>query len=282
MTGGIFAMVIGAAMLHAIWNALVKSGADKTLGIAAVVMGQGVIAVLVLPFVAALDWSCWPWLVASVVLHIGYQFFLGSAYRTGDLTQVYPIARGVAPLIVAAVSVTLLGVVLRAMELVAIGVIAAGIMSLSLVRQRDGLRNRKAAGLAVITGCFIAGYSLVDGTGARIAGTGLGFYAWSSLANTVFYAAIGSALRPGMMRELRGMGKVVLIGGGASFVAYAMVVNAFMHAPIALVTALRETSIVFALLIGVFFMGERLDLGKVVSTLLTLCGAALLRLSKGS
>jgi len=83
------------------------------------------------------------------------------------------------------------------------------------------------------------------------------------------------------MRDLRGMGRVILIGGGASFIAYAMVVNAFMHAPIALVTALRETSIVFALLIGVAFMGERLDLPKVVSTMLTLIGAGLLRLSKG-
>ncbi len=274
-------MVIGAAILHAVWNALVKSGADKTLGIAAVVMGQGVFALLALPFAAVPDWACWPWFVASIALHIGYQFFLGTAYRMGDLTQVYPIARGVAPLIVGGVSVTLLGVALEAMELIAIGIIAAGIMSLSLVRQRDGLRNRKAAMMALVTGCFIAGYSLVDGTGARVAGTALGFYAWSTLGNTALYMAIGSAVRPGFMRDLRGMGRVVLIGGGASFIAYAMVVNAFMHAPIALVTALRETSIVFALLIGVAFMGERLDLPKVVSTMLTLIGAGLLRLSKG-
>jgi len=255
MTGGVFAMVIAAAVLHAVWNALVKSGADKTLSIAAVVMGQGVMALLVLPFVPMLDWSCWPWLVASVGLHVG--------------------------LIVATVSVTMLGVVLEALELAAIGIIVAGIMSLSLVRQRDGLRNGNAAGLALITGCFIAGYSLVDGLGARIAGTGLGFYAWSSLINTVVYAAGGSALRPGLMREMRGMGRVIAIGGAASFIAYAMVVNAFMQAPIALVTALRETSIVFALLIGVGFLGERLDLPKVVSTMLTLGGAVLLRLSKG-
>ena len=281
MSGGIFAMVIGAAVLHAVWNALVKGGSDKALGIAAVVAGQGVFALLVLPFAAMPDWSCWPWFVASVALHIGYQIFLGRAYRTGDLTQVYPIARGVAPLIVAAVSVFVLGVTLGATELAAIGVIAAGIMSLSLVRQRDGLRNRNAASLALVTGCFIAAYSLVDGTGARVAGTGLGFYAWSSLANTVLYAVLGSTVRPGMLREVWSMKRVMLAGGGASFVAYAMVVNAFMHAPIALVTALRETSIVFALLIGVGFLGERLDLGKVVSTLLTLCGAALLRLSKG-
>jgi len=274
-------MVIGAAVLHAVWNALVKGGVDKTLGIAAVVTGQGVFAILAIPFAMVPHWSCWPWFVASVVLHNGYQIFLGRAYRTGDLTQVYPIARGVAPLIVAAVSVLVLGVVLGTTELVAIGIIAAGIMSLSLVRQRDGLRNRNAALLALVTGCFIASYSLVDGTGARVAGTGLGFYAWSSLANTVVYAAFGSVVRPGLLRAVWSMKRVMLIGGGASFVAYAMVVNAFMHAPIALVTALRETSIVFALLIGVGFLGERLDLGKVFSTALTLCGAALLRLSKG-
>ncbi len=281
MSGSIFLMVIGAALLHAIWNALVKGGGDKTLSIAAVVVGQAIFALLVMPFVPIPDWQCWPWFVASIVLHIGYQFFLGNAYRTGDLTQVYPIARGVAPLIVATVSIAFLGVVLGTLELVAIGVIAAGIMSLSLVRQRDGVRNRGAAVLALVTGCFIAGYSLVDGTGARIAETGVGFYAWSSFANTIFYILIGVKVRPNLLQDLRGMGKVILIGGGASFVAYAMVVNAFMHAPIALVTALRETSIIFALLIGVGFLGERLDLPKVFSTMLTLCGAALLRLSKG-
>ena len=281
MSGGVFLMVIGAALLHACWNALVKGGSDKTLGIAAVVVGQAIFALLVIPFVPLPAWECWPWFLASIVLHIGYQFFLGNAYRTGDLTQVYPIARGVAPLIVGTVSVVFLGVVLDTLELVAIAVIAAGIMSLSLVRQRDGLRNRGAAGLALVTGCFIAGYSLVDGTGARIAGTGVGFYAWSSFANTIFYILIGMKMRPTLLRDLRGMGKVILLGGSASFVAYAMVVNAFMHAPIALVTALRETSIIFALLIGVGFLGERLDLSKVFSTMMTLCGAALLRLSKG-
>ncbi len=281
MSGAVFAMVIGAAVLHAVWNALVKGGSDKVLGIAAVVLGQGVAALLVLPFVPALDWACWPWMVAGVGLHIGYQVFLGSAYRIGDLTQVYPIARGVAPLLVAAVSVALLGVALSQAELLAIGVIAAGIMSLSLVRRGDGMRNGKAALLALVTGCFIAGYSLVDGLGARIAGTGLGFYAWSSLANTVLYMAGAAVVRPGLVRALGGMGRIVAIGGGASFVAYALVVNAFMQAPIALVTALRETSIVFALLIGVGFLGERLDLRKVVSTMMTVCGVALLRLSRG-
>ena len=280
MSGSIFLTVIGAAMLHAVWNAVVKGGDDKTLGIAAVVTGQAIFALLVMPFVPIPAWECWPWFVASIVLHIGYQFFLGSAYRAGDLTQVYPIARGVAPLIVATVSVVFLGVVLGTTELVAVAIIGAGIMSLSLVRQNDGLQNRGAAGLALVTGCFIAGYSLVDGLGARIAGTGVGFYAWSSFANTVVYLLIGMKLRPSLPRELRGMGRVILIGGGASFVAYAMVVNAFMHAPIALVTALRETSIIFALLIGVGFLGERLDLPKVVATMLTICGAALLRLSK--
>jgi len=136
-------MVIGAAILHAVWNALVKSGADKTLGIAAVVMGQGVFALLALPFAAVPDWACWPWFVASIALHIGYQFFLGTAYRMGDLTQVYPIARGVAPLIVGGVSVTLLGVALEAMELIAIGIIAAGIMSRWSMARARGWRARR-------------------------------------------------------------------------------------------------------------------------------------------
>ena len=199
----------------------------------------------------------------------------------GDLTQVYPIARGSAPLIVALVSVVLLGVQLNSFELLAILVIGSGIISLALVRQSDGTQNRNAALVALITGGLIASYSLIDGIGARLAGTSLGFYCWLAIGNGLLMIAFLALRSPQTLRALPRNGMPILfVGGGASFIAYALVTWAFTQAPIALVTALRETSIVFALLIGVFFLKERLSLLKVFSTMTTLLGAVLLRYAR--
>jgi drug/metabolite transporter (DMT)-like permease len=281
MTATVFLAVIAAAMLHAVWNAVVKGGRDKHLGMTAIVLGHAPLAVLCLPFVPSPAIESWPYLAGGIALHFGYQLFLLSSYRIGDLTQVYPMARGTAPMLVAGFSVTVLGVELSPGELLAVLMIGTGIMSLSLVRQRDGLRNGRAAAMAFATGCFIAGYSLVDGLGARQAGTAVGFYSWLTIINAVLFAITMSWLRPGLLRRLSGEAAPALIfGGGASFIAYALVIWAFTHAPIALVTALRETSIIFALLIGVFFLKERLDLAKVVSTMITVSGAVLLRYSR--
>lgn len=281
MDGPVFLAVIGAAVLHATWNALVKSGDDKTLSMAAIVIGHIPLAMLALPFVPLPASESLPYLFTGMLLHFGYQMFLLKSYQIGDLTQVYPIARGSAPLIVALVSVVFLGVQLNALEVVAILIIGTGIISLTLVRRSDGVQNWNAAAVALITGGFIASYSLVDGLGARLAGTSLGFYCWLSIGNAFLMSAYLALRSPKTLRALPQQGKLMLfLGGGASFVAYAIVTWAFTQAPIALVTALRETSIVFALLIGVFFLKEPLSLLKVFSTMTTLLGAILLRFAR--
>lgn len=281
MSAGIFAIVIAAALLHALWNAVLKGGADKYTGMCAVVLGQGMFGMLALLFVPLPAAASLPYVAAGVALHIGYQVFLLQSYRIGDLTQVYPIARGTGPLIVAGVSVGFLGVELGLMELAGVVAIGAGIMSLCLVRQADGIRNGPAAALAVTTGCFIAAYSLVDGIGARLAGTAVGFFGLLSALNALAFTAIVAAWRPQTLRRVPAAYRVVVLGGGASFAAFALVVYAFTQAPIALVAALRETSVIFALLIGVIFLKERLDLAKVIATAVTIGGAALLGLAKG-
>jgi len=149
-----------------------------------------------------------------------------------------------------------------------------------MVRRSDGLRNAQAAGLAVVTGGFIAGYSLVDGLGARAAGTALGYYGCLSILNAAAFAAIMRVMRPGVVRRVVVLdGRFALGAGGASFLAYAMATWAFTVAPIALVAALRETSIIFALLLGVVVLKERMDLLKILATLCTLVGIGLMRLS---
>ena len=273
MSAVIFFTVILAAALHAAWNAMVKSGKDKYHGTAAVVIGQAVFAIPTLFFVPVPDPSSYTLILAGIGLHLGYQFFLMASYKAGDLTQVYPLARGSAPLIVALVSVALLGVSLQPVELGAI----------ALVGKRDGLHDRKAAVLAVTTGCFIASYSLIDGLGAREAGTALGYYGWLTIGNALAFGAITAVVRPSALKWIPRQGlRLTLIGGGASYAAYALVVWSFTQAPIALVTALRETSIVFALLIGVFVLREKLSLGKVVSTMIVLAGVLMTRLGRST
>lgn len=277
----VFVAVLFAAALHAVWNAMVKHTGDKLASMAAVSIGHLPLALLALFLAPAPAPESWPYIAVSVLLHVGYQVFLVFAYRIGDLTQVYPIARGAAPMIVAGVSMLLLGVHLSATETLSVALIGIGIMSLVLVRRSDGMRNPRAALLALATGGFIAAYSLVDGLGARLAGDAFGYCAWLMIGSAGVFSLSLAVLRPAVLiRTFARERRTMLLGGGASFAAYAVVIWAFTQAPIALVTALRETSIVFALIIGVGFLKERLNLAKLVSTAVTLSGAILLRVSR--
>lgn len=272
--------VLAAALLHASWNFLVKRTADKYLSMSGVVVGHVPFALAALLSAPLPRPESLPYILGGAALHVGYQLFLLSAYRFGDLSQVYPLARGAAPLLVAAVSMLFLGAQLGRFELAAVTVIGVGIMSLAAVRHGDGPRNRRAPALALITGGFIAAYSLVDGLGAREAGTAVGFYGWLSAVNGLIFALIIRLVRPGLVtRAVTHHWRLTLLGGGASFFSYAIVTWAFTMAPIPLVTALRETSIVFALVLSVLVLKERLNLMKALATAAMLLGVVLLRLS---
>ena len=277
----VFVAVLLAAILHATWNALVKNASDKFISMSAIVIGHSPFACIAVMSAPLPDPSSWPYILVGAGLHVGYQLFLLLSYRIGDLSHVYPIARGVAPLLVAGISVLLLGVKLSLAEVTAILAIGVGIVSLVFVRGSEGLRNPRAATMALITGCFIASYSLIDGLGAREAGTALGFYGWLSIVNAIVFVLIAATNKQGGLRKVAREGsRIAVLGGGASFIAYSLVIWAFTQAPIALVTALRETSIIIAMLIGVFFLREKLNLAKVVATTLTFFGAILLRTSR--
>lgn len=279
MTTPVFLAVLLAALLHAAWNAAVRGGADKTVSMAAVVLGQGAIGATCLPFLDLPAAPSWPWIASGVVLHLGYQHFLLAAYRAGGLSEVYPLARGTAPLIVTAVSVGVLGVALDAVELAGIVLICGGIASVVLVRTNGAFRlPGRATVMALCTSAFIAAYTINDGLGARLSDAPVAFFGWQTLFTAIAFFAILPFWRPAAIRALPRAGLTILLGGGASFAAYALVVWAFTQAPIATVAALRETSIVFAVILGVVLLGERLALRRVVSAFLTLAGAALLRL----
>ncbi len=281
MTAGVFAMVFGAAVLHAAWNTMVKVNADRLVMIAIMMMSQVAVGILVVPFVASPTLESWPYLGASCVLNTSYCLFLIKAYRYGDLSHVYPLSRGCAPLIVAVISVAVVGETMTRQAGFSVVVIALGIMSLTLTRGREGFREPKAILYAVGTGVFIAGYTVVDGLGARLAESAESYTFWSHLLNGIPISLVALYLRRGQVRASLGKcWKVGVLGGLISLLAYWIVTWAMTQAPLALVSAVRESSMVFAVLFGVFFLKERLDLARLASIGITLIGTAMLKISR--
>ena len=278
----VFFLVLLAALLHASWNAFVKQNGDRVLFMAVMMAGSGLAAFMIVPFLDAPARESWPYVATSVVLHIGYPLFLLTAYKFGDLSHVYPLARGSAPLIVALVSATVIGEALSAQSVFAVIIMAAGIMSLSLTRGAQNLWNPKAVFFALGTGIFIAAYTLTDGIGARLAGSAHSYAAWMmGLEGIPFLAVVLIRRGKRALPQIRNMWKTAVLMGLMSLAAYWSVIWAMTVAPIALVAAIRETSIIFALLFGVFFLKERLSLLKLASTFMTLFGVVLLKINRG-
>ncbi len=276
MATGTFLIIIFAAVLHAGWNAVVKSGEDKLLQMTAVMSGHIPFAIITLYFVPPLNFACWPNLLLGVIFHFGYQIYLVESYKKGELSQVYPIARASAPLIATIISFFFLSVELGLIELIAIALIIVGLISTTGVRVQHVPKS--AAVSAIITGCFIASYSLVDGYGGRLGGSPVAYYCWLSLINGpimwIYYARFSLS----SFSNLFGSAKWVFFGGGlASFAAYCLVMWAFSKAPIPVVMAIRETSIIFAFLIGIIFLKEKMTMAKMVGAILAVSGIIVLR-----
>lgn len=281
MTGTVFAMVLGAALLHAVWNTLVKVNADRLVMMAMMMSGQAIIAVSVLPFVAFPTPAAWPYIWASTALHSGYYLFLIMAYRYGDLSHVYPIARGSSPLIVAFVTVVFVGEILSRQATWSVALIALGIMSLTLTRGASGLREPRAILFALGTGVFIASYTIVDGLGARLAYSAHSYTFWLNAIDSIPLVLVAAYLRRGEIRpQVQKTWKIGMFAGVVSLIAYWIVIWAMTQAPMAMVSAVRETSMIFAVLFGVFFLKERLNLARLASTAVTLAGAVMLKTSK--
>ena len=251
---GVTLAVLGAALLHASWNALIKSGGDVQFDTALVALGSSVVVLPLLPFVPPPEPAAWPWLAASAVIHVGYFIALVGAYRAGDLSHGYPIMRGLAPLLVALSAFAWFAETLSAAAWTGVGLVSAGVVSLGVVGGRASLAaSLWATGNAVI----IASYTLVDAVGVRAAGGAERYVVWFFLfmglpyALIVFAARRGEALRYAAQRWRRG-----LLGGACAATAYGIALWAMTRAPVAAVAALRETSVIFAALIGAWLLKE--------------------------
>jgi drug/metabolite transporter (DMT)-like permease len=283
LTSGVLAAVLGAAVLHALWNSLVKSARDKFLSSAVVALWCGAaafVAALVLPRPAE---AAMPFIVASAIIHIVYFLLVGRLYHSADLSVAYPMMRGSAPLITAVIALAALGEAPGPIASLGVAALVAGVLTIGASGLAHGRINQPTIVVALINSAVIAVYSVIDGQGARLSGAGAAFaFAYNSWAD----ALTALAYLP-VILFLRGRAAAVafsqdwrrgLIGGLAAFIGYAIVVWAMTRAPIAAVAALRETSVVFASIIGVVALREPFHAQRAIAALVILAGIILLRI----
>jgi drug/metabolite transporter (DMT)-like permease len=251
--------VLLAALLHAGWNAMVKGGGDAlhdTAGIIVGAMAIGLPFLFVVPLPAA---AAWPFIVASVTVHLAYYWLMISAYRVGDLSLVYPLMRGVAPLITAVAGIAVLGETPPAVAWLGMLLVSGGVFLLGY-RALGHAPSRAAVVFALSNAAVIALYTLIDGHGARVSGNAWSYIVWLFVLDGIpFSLWMLATRRASFVAHLRGRSLRALAGGALSAAAYAISVWAMTQAPVALVASLRETSVLFAALLGARLLGERLS-----------------------
>ena len=267
---GVTALVLLSALLHASWNALMKRSGDSLLSIWGMTLAGGLSSALVTPFVSFPPREVWPLLVASQVLHVLYMITLAYGYRVGHLNQVYPIARGLAPCIVALFAFGFAGERLGPAQAFGLVVVAGSIASLALsapIAEASAPRDarRHAVWAALLTGILIGGYSYVDAQGARGSAAALDFIIWSFVLDIFPITLVVLALRRGeLVRFVRCEAGPSAAGGLLGALAYGVVIWAMAGTAMAWVAALRETSVIFGALIGAWVLREPFGLRRLL------------------
>lgn len=278
MTPIVIAIILSAALLHAVWNAIVKTAADRTTTLGLVALGHvipGAAMVVLLPLPSA---ESFVYILLSTVVHFGYFFMLGQAYRHGDLSVVYPIARGIVPALVGLWALLFAGEWLPLQAWVGIAVIAVAIQLSSWKALRSGV-GRAALGFAAGTGLCISVYSVVDGIGVRLSGNTLSYWAWGAFLHLFIAGFVGWRKRDTLTRLPARVWLLGLAGGMVSMTAYGLVLFAKNFAPLGAVSALRETSVIFAALIGFVFLKEGNWMRRLGAAVLVALGVALIGLA---
>lgn len=285
LTWPVVLAVLFGALLHASWNALIKSSADKALDTAVIHLCASVLALPLLGWAGLPPPEAWPYLAASLVIHVGYYTALVGAYEHGDLGLTYPIMRGVAPLLVALGSSVVIGETPSLAAWLGIAGITAGVVLVGLAHPGEALHHRKALAFALANAAIIAVYTLVDGRGVRVAGQAIPYV----MLLFVLFVLDGVAypmlvwLRrdaPGRRDLLHGARRrwpLAMLGAGASIGSYAIALWAMTRAPVATVAALRETSVLFAALLGTLLLKERFGVQRALGTGVVVAGVMALR-----
>ncbi|MDT0423026.1 EamA family transporter [Streptomyces evansiae] len=272
--------VLTAALLHAIWNALSHAAVDKAARTVMINLVYTVCGALIACWTPVPEARAWPFLIASALLQAVYQWLLLQAYRLGDFGQMYPIARGTSPWLVALASTLVLGAALPAGQALGVVVISLGLAGLALADGLPGRAQWPALAAALGTGVMIASYTVVDGTGVRDAGTVLGYIGWMFLLQGPVLPLLALARwRDRFGERIRVGWRAGVLGGVLSLAAYGLVVGAQAYGDLASIAALRETSIVIAAVIGVVVFRERMGRWRLVASAVVLGGIAVLELA---
>jgi uncharacterized membrane protein len=270
-------LVLMAAVMHAAWNVLVKFGDDALVNMTLIVGMAGLIALAFTPFVSFPDPASWIFLLGSVLTHIGYYVFLLFGYRYGDLSLVYPIARGSAPLLVGVTSWMFVGEVLSTIEMLGVAAISAGIFSLAIDRAAGREHTWRPVIFGLLTGLTIMGYTLCDGQGVRVAGDKYGYIVWLFVLDSPALIVMAYLRRgPAMFALAARHWKVGAIGGALSMAAYGIAIYAMSQAFMAQVAALRETSVIFAAIFSALILKERFHPRRYAAVAMVALGAVLL------
>jgi drug/metabolite transporter (DMT)-like permease len=269
--------VLVAAVTHAGWNAIAHGIKDQLVAFTLVETGGMLCGLLLACFAPLPAAEAWPYLIGSVAIHITYMCLLMQSFRLGDFGQVYPIARGIAPLVVTVLAAVFVGEVPGLWQAAGVVVASAGLGGIALL----GIRGSRGQGLAVLaavgTGLTIAAYTVVDGVGVRASGTSLGYTAWLLLIMGVLLPAGAFAVRGGeMWAQLQPVAVQGLLGGVLSVFAYGLVLWAQTRAELAPVAALRETSIIAGAVIGAVLFKERFGAPRIVAAALVVAGIGLM------
>lgn len=276
----VFAAVLLAAAAHAGWNATIKRTLDPLVTTVLIAVGAGIFALPMLAWAGVPAPPARPWIAASVLVHLGYFVGLSEAYRSGDLAQVYPIARGSAPLLTAAVSTAWLGERLGKLGWIGLICLVAGVLMLSLRGGSDLERlDRRALGFALFTALTVCAYSVIDGIGVRAAGDTLSYTVMLFFGNSLVMGLYGLARRGArLVAAASAQPGRSLAGGALQLASYGVALWAMTLAPIAVVAALRETSVLFGTLIAVAILKEQLRGARVVAALLIVAGLVMIQL----
>ena len=276
----VVAAVLLAALLHAAWNALVKAGHDRLM-VLTLANGTGVlVSLFIVPFVPLPVPASWPFLLASVALHTGYYFFLIHAYRVGDLSHVYPLARGLSPLLVAAFAAVFADEIPPPLGMAGVALACAGITSLAFDAGTPWRGDRRPLAYAAGTAVFIAAYTLADGMGVRRSGHALAYIVWlmilDGLPIVVFTAWVR---RRRLVAVIERNWRTGCTSGVLQFAAYALVIWAMSLGTMASVSALRETSVIFAAFIGALVFKEPVGARRISAAILVALGIVLMRVA---
>lgn len=279
MENKVFFIILLASIIHAVWNAMVKIHPNKKIAISAIVLGHVPLSIIAIIFLPLPNIKSIPYIILSALIHQGYQWFLFKSYSIGDFSKVYPICRGFGPLVAAFISIFFLDVIFDLPILISVFLISIGIMLLGFNINLN-VNDNKTLKYSLITGLFIGLYSLIDGYGARISLSSISFISFSfTLSALIFVILIKIKDNQNIIFRVINEGKkLFLIGGTLSFLIYAIVVWAFTKAPIPLVSALRETSILFSIFIGYFFLKEKIDLKRCFAVFTVLIGLIILKM----